>query len=509
MLVCINCNVEYEEGRKFCKYCGESLVPKLEPNSSQKKVNGTGEGKSGVKLICPHCKINYEFGSSCIQCGSILVPKIPTGEKEELKVNPKETAEERGSLQAQTSQEQQIKKPQQNLICPNCQIIYERGNFCIKCGSTLVPQFPSQTKEEPKGVYKPEGEEKPIQLQTIREPLIEAPRKKLICPTCKIIYERGNSCIRCGLTLATQLPSQEEEKSKLPEPPEVDFVAPPLPSLKDKDLGNAKGAKNKEVEVSPAPEVEIKKEPRLTEPPEQKPTARLADDLERRLSFSKKRKIDYRRLSLEIGSITIMAVAGGYIFWSVFSHMNKETVAKTPPSKEIPSSVLLTPSRATNATATASMPKGNNRGEAEQGPVTSKEKTEVVLPPPPSSTPSDRVLSESLEIEKIKGLLENIRQANLKKNIDLFLSCYSTDFKDREVKRKATLDNWRKFDYLDLSYDLKNPSLSGNIAKAKVEWLIKIFPTTGGKPQENKTILDVILKKEEGEWRIKEVKLAS
>ena len=493
----MNCNVEYEEGRKFCKYCGEPLAPKIEPISTQKKGEGTGEGKSDGKLICPDCKIIYEFGNSCIQCGSILVPNIPPGEKEELKVERKEPTEERGSLQGQTSQEEQIKKPLQNLICPDCKIIYERGNFCIKCASALIPQYSPQTKEEPKGVDKPEGEEQPIPLQTIHESMVETPRKKLICPTCKIIYERGDSCIRCGGALVPQLPLQEGEKSNLPEPPNVDAERPPLPSPKEKGFGDVKQAKNKGAEVFPTPEVEMKKDPPLTETSEQQPTARLADDIERRLSFPKKRKINYRRLSLEVGSLMIMAVAGGYFFWSVFSHMNKETGAKTPHAKEIPSSVLVAPSRTTNATTTAPLPKEND-----------KRATEVVPSLPPNSTPSDGVLSEKLELEKIKRLLENIRQANLKKNIDLFLSCYSIDFKDREIKKKATLDNWKKFDYLDLSYDLKNPSLSGNIAKAKVEWLIKIFPTTGGKPQENKTVLDVILKKEEGEWRIKEVKLA-
>jgi len=493
----MNCNVEYEEGRKFCKYCGEPLAPKIEPISTQKKGEGTGEGKSDGRLICPDCKIIYEFGNSCIQCGSVLVPNIPPGEKEELKVDRKETAEEKGSPPGQTPQEQQTKKSPQKLICPDCKIIYERGDFCIKCESALTPQYSPQTKEEPNGVDKPEGEEQPTPLQTIHESMVVTPRKKLICPTCKIIYERGDSCIRCGGALVPQLSLQEGEKSKLPEPPKVDAELSFLPSLKEKGSGDVEQPKNKEVEVSPMPEVEMKKDPPLTETPEQQPTARLADDLEKRLGFSKKRKIDYRRLALEVGSLTIMAVAGGYFFWSVFSHMNKETGAKTPHAKEIPSSALLAPSRTTNATTTASLPKENDKRE-----------TKVVPSLPPNSTPSDGVLSETLELEKIKRLLENIRQANLKKNIDLFLSCYSIDFKDREVKKKATLDNWKKFDYLDLSYDLKNPSLSGNIAKAKVEWLIKIFPTTGGKPQENKTILDVILKKEEGEWKIKEVKLA-
>jgi ketosteroid isomerase-like protein len=412
----------------------------------------------------------------------------------ELKENQKETAREKESLESQTPEDQQIKNSQQNLICPHCQVIYERGNFCIKCGSILVPQFSSPVKKEPKEGHEPDIEEKSIPLQTVREPLVEAPRKKLICPTCKIIYERGDSCIRCGLTLVAQLPLQEEEKSELPESSEVDFEPSPLANFEEKGLEDAERMKHKEVEVSPAPVIETKEEPSLVEPPEQQPTKGLTDDLDRRLSFSKKRKIDYRRLSLEVGSITILALAGGYFLWSVYSHMTKETGAETRRSKEVPGSVLLAPSMATNAAAPASMPKESDKRETEQ-------KTNI------SSSPSNAMVADTLEIEKIKGMLENIRQANLRKNIDLFLSCYSTDFKDREVKKKATLDNWKKFDYLDLSYDLRNPSISGDTAKAKVEWLIRIFPTTGGKPQESRTTLDVLLKKEEGGWKIKEVRL--
>jgi ketosteroid isomerase-like protein len=125
---------------------------------------------------------------------------------------------------------------------------------------------------------------------------------------------------------------------------------------------------------------------------------------------------------------------------------------------------------------------------------------------PSNAALSDNVAAETMEIGKIKDLLEKIRQANLRKDIDLFLSCYASDFKDREGKKKATLAHWKNFDYIDLSYDLKNPSISANTAKARVEWLIKISPYTGGQPRESKTILDVILRKEGGEWKIEEVK---
>ena len=49
-----------------------------------------------------------------------------------------------------------------------------------------------------------------------------------------------------------------------------------------------------------------------------------------------------------------------------------------------------------------------------------------------SSSADPASQGEEQEIERIKALLENIRTANLQKNIDLFMSCYALDFKDRE-----------------------------------------------------------------------------
>ena len=408
MLVCVSCNIEYNEDKKFCSYCGGPLVTKADTTPSEKSMGKGEEEKSVQKLACPNCKILYEFGSSCIQCGSALVIQIPPIGKE--------------------VPETDHKKPPQNLICP----------------------------------------------------------------ACKIIYERGNACVRCGVALVIQVSPQEAGESKLSETPEADTEPPYLSSHQGQDLGLVPPAtqgleavervKKKEMEVAPASKAGVKEEIPQTETPERPPTKRVTEDLERRLRFQKNRKIDYRRLSLEVGSITLMAVAGGYFLWSVYSHtVTKNSKAKTPPSAEISSPVLPSPPAPTSATANVSIPQETERRE-------------------------DAVVAETLEIGKIKGLLENIRQANLQKNIDLFISCYATDFKDREEKKKATLAYWKKFDYLDLSYDLKNPSISPDTAKTRVEWMIKISSKTGGQPQGSKTILDVTFKKEEGDWKIKEVK---
>jgi ketosteroid isomerase-like protein len=131
---------------------------------------------------------------------------------------------------------------------------------------------------------------------------------------------------------------------------------------------------------------------------------------------------------------------------------------------------------------------------------------------PSSAIPSSQNLppaTESEEIEKIRRLFENIRQANLKKNIGLFMSCYSRDFEGKKGKRLATLETWEKFNYLDLSYDLKKQTITGDTADVSVEWLIRTSPKSGGQPQDSRSVLNVTLRREEGNWKIKEIKSVS
>ncbi len=484
MLVCKNCNIEYEDGKKFCKHCGDPLVPKVESISTSKKAKRTEEENSDGRLICPTCKIVYEFGSSCIQCGSPLGRRIPPEAEEEPETARRTGSEEKGSP-VQTPQE-----------------------------------IPSQAKEEPKISPSSEVKERPLQVQTIQEQLIEAPRKKLICPTCKIIYERGDSCVRCGSSLVPQTPSQEKEKPKSSDaevspsssPPKISeeiskmdldqdltlaSKEPPLPSPKEQDLGVSQPVKRKKIATSLE---ELFQDESL----EQQPSKKASDHTEKRVSSAKKPKRDYRRLFLEVGGMAVMALAGGYFLWSVFSPSTaKPPESKGLSSKDTVSQILPSSSSAANPAPTVTDSRGFKSGE--ESSTLPKETTSSPLSlPDDSKTPS----AEIREIQSIKALLEHVRQANLRKDIDLFVSCYASDFRNLDARKRATLAYWEKFNYVDLSYDLKDSSISGDTAKVKVEWVIKISPKTGSHPQESKTILDVLLKKEDGGWTIKEVKQA-
>jgi len=116
---------------------------------------------------------------------------------------------------------------------------------------------------------------------------------------------------------------------------------------------------------------------------------------------------------------------------------------------------------------------------------------------------------EAREDEKIKSLFETIRRANLEKKIDLFMSCYASDFNGRKNKRLATLETWDNFDYLDLSYDLKRLTVTAHTAQVRVKWWSNISPKHGGTSEKTTSVLDVSLKKEAGHWKIEKIRPVS
>jgi hypothetical protein len=130
--------------------------------------------------------------------------------------------------------------------------------------------------------------------------------------------------------------------------------------------------------------------------------------------------------------------------------------------------------------------------------------------PPSLSSPADpQTVEGNEETDQIGSVFENIRRANLQKNIDLFMSCFSRDFNGTERKRKDTLKMWETFNYHDLSYDLKKKTILGDAAAVRLEWVVKTSERVGGKPHNGRTVLDVTLKREGGAWKIKEIKPVS
>jgi RNA polymerase subunit RPABC4/transcription elongation factor Spt4 len=345
------------------------------------------------------------------------------------------------------------------LICTRCSIEYEEEiDFCPQCGGPLT------TKEKP---VSSDG----------ASPKVEETKQdeRLICPSCKILYERMKTCIRCGAPLVKQSDLKEQEESKLSQPPESKKEEP---AQEPPQVQPPREEPIETVMETPKPSyaAEVEQKPSSPETPERRPTKELPEDLRRRaMSLEKSKKNFLRSPMLGIGVI-VLIVAAIYLLWFLFF--------STQRSGETTDSSTLTG----------------------LGSLAKEESTVSKEALPSSSIP---VVSLAKEIEGLKDVLENIRQANLKKNINLFMSCYAADFEDREERRKTTLESWSKFNFLELSYNLKVNSMSINLSEARVTWWIRFIPKKGGQSEEIKSVLDVKFQKENNEWKIKEVKPVS
>ena len=346
------------------------------------------------------------------------------------------------------------------LICKKCKIEYKEGEeVCSNCGGHLVPK--------------------------------EIPKEKFICPKCKILYESMKSCIKCGGPLVKQGPSQEGEEPKPSEAPEAKKeeseaagapeVAGELPPIQPIPKPPTE-VPRKETKSLDTPEIkkEVRKEPPPSQPPEKQPAKKLPEDMGLGISLPKGAKKSFFQTPVGLLSTLVLVVVAIYVLFSLYSYFTKKV------SDTIPSA----PGKTTQIT-----PPGTSKPPDQTTPVAE--------PPSPPATPKPAV-DEKEEIQKIEGLLDRIRQANKEEDIDLFMSCYTKDFKDREEKKRTTLKFWRNYYYLELSYTLKGHSIMTDTATAIVEWGITVAPRSGGPSQKSNAVLNVIFKKEGGYWKIKE-----
>jgi hypothetical protein len=60
------------------------------------------------------------------------------------------------------------------------------------------------------------------------------------------------------------------------------------------------------------------------------------------------------------------------------------------------------------------------------------------------------------EREKVQGILDQIRKAQLEKDINLFFKAYSPTFPNLVEKKKNLLKSWQKYNYLDMNFNIAN-----------------------------------------------------
>ena len=401
-------------------------------------------------VICPQCSIEHDPGEEfCRRCGKYL-----------LDIEDPAPGEERKNVK---------------LFCPKCQLLYKKGNYCRKCGSLLMQKDPSQenglqplekksAKRWSREWFTLLKEEKELESCIGK---LETQREKVSGEVLDLLFARY----------------QDRMKSLFPLHQEIETE---LESIKKKALEQIDSLKN---ELEPAQKrlgefQSLFKSGAVTKPD----FVRERKELSREVKSREKRLKKYHRILsllprkmggnaasagftggllrppalLTAGVLILLIIAGGYFLWPHHS----QSSGPAPVDIVTPLSTPLPPQD----------------------------------PPPPLKDQG---------VEKITSLFENIRRANLGKNIDLFMSCFSRDFNGMERKRQDTLKMWESYSYLDLSYDLKRQTITGDSADVRLEWLAKTSQRSSGKIQDGKTVLDVTLKREDGHWKIAEIKPVS
>lgn len=105
------------------------------------------------------------------------------------------------------------------------------------------------------------------------------------------------------------------------------------------------------------------------------------------------------------------------------------------------------------------------------------------------------------DLELIKNVFEQIKTAHLKEDINLFLSCYSPIYPDLNSKRQATLKNWKKFDFVNLTYNILEKEIGADKANITVQWNMHTVGKDGS-ILKSKDTFNVVLRKEDGNWKI-------
>lgn len=111
------------------------------------------------------------------------------------------------------------------------------------------------------------------------------------------------------------------------------------------------------------------------------------------------------------------------------------------------------------------------------------------------------------ETEDLLRLLEQIRQAQLTKDIHLFLGAYAPTFPHLARKREVTLTIWKKYDYLESQFQIDEVMPKSNtLILAKVTWNIKARDRKTDEIKNISKSYQVDFSKESGKWLIQKLR---
>jgi hypothetical protein len=110
------------------------------------------------------------------------------------------------------------------------------------------------------------------------------------------------------------------------------------------------------------------------------------------------------------------------------------------------------------------------------------------------------------EWEAVTAILEQVRDAQLQKNIGQFLEAYSPTFPNLDKKKESILKTWEKYDYLDMRFSIENiQNPKANTIIAKVVWDITLEDVDSKKKSTLVRDYVVQFSHASGKWLIQEL----
>jgi len=129
-------------------------------------------------------------------------------------------------------------------------------------------------------------------------------------------------------------------------------------------------------------------------------------------------------------------------------------------------------------------------------------KAEAPAPPAPEPAAPPGAPTAALK-DQLISVLSTLREAHLKKDINLYLSCYSKSFPDLDEKRQTTLAAWNAYDYTGVAFTLDEvqPVDADNV-NARATWYIDAKNRRTQEMSIVKQVYKIKFTKESGKWLI-------
>jgi hypothetical protein len=124
--------------------------------------------------------------------------------------------------------------------------------------------------------------------------------------------------------------------------------------------------------------------------------------------------------------------------------------------------------------------------------------------PPTLATPG--APAENLK-DQLEAVLSTLRNAQLQKNINSFMSVYSASFLAYDQKRQETLKYWQDYDFANLVFTVdKIQAIDSDRALALVIWYVDVRNRETKELSSSTQRFQVQFVKEKGNWRISNLK---